>query len=78
MAHRCCPVADCTNAVPPGGIVCVDCYFLMERLEFSLLFRTRLAAQRAVDAAARKHLQEQFEAYLRSAVKRIAEKRANG
>lgn len=74
MPLECCPVSDCINPLPKDGLVCVDCYFLLERAEFRLLINTRHAADRA-QGDDRQHLQSQFKGYLKSACGRIEVRR---
>ncbi len=73
MEH--CPTPNCKNSRSHDAIVCPDCHLLMERSDFKLLTRTRLASRRRYDPDEVAHLKEQYQSYLNVAVRKIAQVR---
>lgn len=67
-----CPVPGCLNEIPASGIFCLDHYFQIPRPYTSLILRTKFMCARAQDEAERRHLREQYQAYIQSAIRLLA------
>lgn len=67
-----CPVLYCGCALKGrGAVLCSDHYFQLNAIEARLLLRMRANADHAVDGDQKAHLEEQFQAQLTNALRKI-------
>ena len=64
-----CARPGCEGVVAHRGVFCPDCHIALPRYLTSLIYRTKVCAERAENDSDRAHLTEQTAGYISSAVR---------